>query len=101
VKIPRRFLCGLYATIALVALVGTWGNNLAYLNLGPIGGTVYFWQETMSTPASRSITVDIFFFALAVAVWMVMEARRLHIRGVWLYLVFGLLMQSASPSQSS
>ena len=44
-----------------------------------------------STP-SRSITVDLFFLGLAVLVWMVLEARRLGMRFVWLYLVFGMLI---------
>jgi hypothetical protein len=51
-----------------------------------------FWRETLANPASRSITVDLFFLGLAVFVWMVLEARRLGLRGVWLYLLFGMLV---------
>ena len=54
-----------------------------------------FWQETLVNPASRLITVDVFFLGLAVFVWMVLEARRLGMRGVWLYLLFGISLRSA------
>ena len=90
--ISRKALCVAYGLIALLALVGTWGNNIAYLSLGFVGANMTFWQETLATPASRSITVDLFVLGLAMFVWMVLEARRLGMRGVWLYLLFGMLV---------
>lgn len=90
--ISRKALCAIYGLIALFALVGTWGNNVAYLSLGFMGMATQFWQETLVNPASRSITVDLFFLGLAVFVWMVLEARRLGMRGVWLYLLLGMLV---------
>ena len=86
--ISRKALCLVYGLIALLALVGTWGNNVAYFTLG----FAAFWPDTLVNAASRSITVDIFFLGLAVFVWMVLEARRLGMRGVWLYLLFGMLV---------
>lgn len=91
-SISRKVLCIAYGLIALLALVGTWGNNLAYLSLGFVGTMKTFWGDTLVNAASRSITVDLFFLGLAVLVWMVLEARRLGMRGVWLYLVFGMLV---------
>ena len=88
-SVSRRALCVAYGVIAVLALIGTWGNNLPYLQ----SGFAAFWQDTLANPASRrSITVDIFFLILAVFVWMVLEARRLAMRGVWLYLIFGMLV---------
>ena len=87
-SLSRRVLCAAYGVIAVLALIGTWGNNLPYLQ----SGFAAFWQDTLANPASRSITVDIFFLILAVFVWMVLEARRLAMRGVWLYLIFGMLV---------
>ena len=93
-SLTRKAACFVYGLIGLLALAGTWGNNLKLL--GGAGGfldaNLEFWKETLVNPASRSITVDIFFLSLAVALWMVLEARRLAMRGVWLYLVFGLLV---------
>jgi hypothetical protein len=87
-SVSRRVLCAAYGVIAVLALISTWGNNLPYLQ----SGFAAFWQDTLANPASRSITVDIFFLALVVFVWMVLEARRLAMRGVWLYLIFGMLV---------
>ena len=90
--ISRKALCVVYGVIAVLALIGTWGHNIAYLDRGFVGANQAFWRDTLANPASRSITADIFFFGLAVFVWMVLEARRLGIRGVWLYMVFGILI---------
>ena len=94
----RRLLCVAYAAIAVLALVGTWSQNVYYLHPGegPLRGFVLatgrFWSETLATPASISITVDLLLFFLAAAVLMVVEARRLGIRWVWLYVLFGFLV---------
>jgi hypothetical protein len=94
----RRLLCITYGTIALLALIATWSQNLSYfrpeegLLLGFVMATGRFWPETLATPASVSITVDLGLFLLVAAVFMVMESRRLDIRFPWLYVVLGLLV---------
>jgi Terpene cyclase DEP1 len=90
--ISRRVLCVVYALVGLVALAGTWGNNIEYLHLGIVGANIHFWQETLVNPASRSITVDILCLALAAIVWMLLEARRLSMRGAWLWVLFGVFV---------
>ena len=90
--VSRKALCIVYASIGLVALVGTGSNNLQFLNLGPVGGNIAFWQETLAHPASRSITVDILYFLLAANLWMLLEARRLSMRWAWLYVLFGFFI---------
>jgi hypothetical protein len=91
-SISRAVLSAIYAAIGLAALIGTWGNNAAYLDLGIIGANLHFWQETLVNPASRSITVDILFLSLAVIIWMLLEARRLSMRWVWLYVLAGVFI---------
>jgi hypothetical protein len=93
-SISRKLLCIAYAAIAVVALVGTWGNNVHYfsLGLGLMGTNVHFWQETLVNPASRSITVDILFLGLAAIVWMLLEARRISMRWAWVYVLAGLFI---------
>ena len=91
-NVSRKALCLVYGLIALLALVGTWGNNVAYLHLGFLGANAKFWADTLANPASRSITADLFFLSVGVFVWMVLEARRLGMRLVWLYLAFGMLV---------
>lgn len=85
----RRTLCGLYLAIAVVALIATWRQNLAFMAESG-AGFVDFWLALLVNRPAISITVDIFLFALAAVVWMVLEARRLQVRMVWLYVLFGI-----------
>ncbi len=86
----RRILCGIYAAIAVVALLATWSQNLASMNGSsfPMG----FLQDLKANAATRSITVDIVLFFLAAAIFMVFEARRLAIPYVWAYIIGGMLI---------
>lgn len=92
--IHRRTLAWIYGIASVLALIGTWGNNLHYLSLGlnPLDVNLLFWKETLANPASRSITVDLFFLGVPVTLWMMMEARRLQMRGIWFYLIGSLLV---------
>lgn len=89
----RIALCAVYGAIAVIALVATWSQNLAYFHSGvsdffPAFGA--FLSDTKVTPAARSITVDIGLFFLAAAVFMVIEARKHNIRFVWAYIIGGM-----------
>jgi hypothetical protein len=94
----RQLLCWVYAAVSLVALVGTWYQNLWYFRrdegwvLGFALATGRFWSETLVTPASTSITVDFGLLLLPVFALMVIESRRLGIRFVWTYIVLGILV---------
>src|SRR5690348_9875572 len=91
----RRMLCNLYYAIAGIALIATWRQNLAFgreMGLGMGEMFVAFWPALLANRATISITVDIFLFALAAVVWMVLEARRLQLRFAWAYVVFGILI---------
>ena len=83
-----KFLCAIYAGIAIAALVATWSQNVAYLG-HPARFLSAFLVDTKTTPASRSLTVDILLFFLAAALLMVVEARKHGIKFVWLYIVGG------------
>lgn len=90
----RTALCTAYALIALLALIATWGQNLSYFGsvadfLPALGR---FVEDAKVNPAARSITVDIGFFFLAAAVFMVIEARKLGVRYVWAYIAGGLFV---------
>lgn len=79
--------------MALFALYGTWSQNLAYFAGG--GGPkafAAFVLDTKVNPASRSLGVDISVVFYAASVFMVLEARRLGVRFVWAYVIFGILV---------
>ncbi|OBB74049.1 DUF2834 domain-containing protein [Mycobacterium sp. 852014-52144_SCH5372336] len=86
-----KVLCAAYGSIAVVALIATWSQNLAYLDRGADFLRV-FWEETKVNPASRSITADITLFLLAAVIFMVFEARKHGIRFVWIYVIASFLI---------
>jgi hypothetical protein len=83
-----KVLCAVYAAIALVALIATWSQNVAYFG-NPGGFLLDFLNDSRVTPASRSLTVDIVLFFLAAAILMVVEARKHGVKFVWLYIAGG------------
>jgi hypothetical protein len=90
----QRLLIAFYAIVSIAALIATWSQNLQLFRpgSGPLEPFSAFVEATRVNPASRSITVDIGFFLLAASAFMVIEARRLGVRLVWLYIVFGFLI---------
>jgi hypothetical protein len=87
-----RRLCAVYAVLALAALVATWSQNLAFMARPDSGGVGGFIAAAFVNPAAASIGYDILFFSLAAFVWMVVEARRLGIRFVWLYIALSFVI---------
>jgi hypothetical protein len=92
--ISQKLLCAFYALVAAAALYATWSQNIQLMSpgMGPLDPYVVFVEQMKVNPASRSIAVDIGFFLLAAAAFMVIEARRLGVRFVWLYIVLGFVI---------
>lgn len=67
----------LLIALGVVGLIGTWAQGFHYLAHGFLAGNILFWQETVATPASTFLTVDILVLAAAVFVLMFAEGRRL------------------------
>jgi hypothetical protein len=84
----EKILCAIYAFIAILALITTWANNLAFLAL-PEGRTIEGWvYGVYANYAAASFTNDLIFLALAACVFIIIEGRRLRIR---FYLAYILL----------
>ena len=89
----RSLLCVVYLAIALAALVATWSQNLPYFTGAQLAGNgPSYLLDLKINGAARSFTVDIGLFLLAATFLMAVETRRLGIRWVWLYVVFGFLV---------
>ena len=78
-----------YGLVGITALVTTQIHALEYTAMGAINGTTAFWKDTLANASTRFITIDIMFLALAVTVWMLLEARRLKISIGWIYVLVG------------
>jgi Terpene cyclase DEP1 len=81
-----KVLCAVYGGIAVAAMIGTWSQGGPYLH-SATGFFINFWRDTKVTPASRFVTVDVLMLFLAVAILMVIEARKYNVRFVWAYIV--------------
>lgn len=49
-------------------------------------------MDTVITAASRSILIDIILLFMSIWVWMVIEAKKLGMKHLWAYFVFGLII---------
>lgn len=89
----NRQLAAVYGLLAVIALVLTWSQNLAYFGGGGgLSAFPAFLRDAAVNPASRSVTFDIAIVLYAAAVWMVFEGRRRRIPFVWAYVIGGLLV---------
>jgi hypothetical protein len=83
----EKILCAVYLAIALIALVATWSNNLAFIAQPHAAMTGEFFRDAYATPAAASFSNDLLMLTIAACIFMVIEARRLQIRFVALYIV--------------
>ena len=87
-----KALCALYAAVAAVALVATWWHNVAFVVSGQGESLLDFIRAAYTNHAAMSLTNDLLLVGAAVLVFMVVEARRLGIARIWLYLVISMLV---------
>jgi len=78
----------LLVALGVLGLVGTWAQGFHYLAHGLVAGNVLFWKETVATPASTFLVVDILVLAAGAFVLMFAEGRRLGLGAGWLWTYF-------------
>jgi len=88
----RQLLCVFYGLIALTALVMTWSQNLLYFQGPNPTGFGQYLLDLKVNGAARSFTVDIGLFLLAATGLMAVEARKVGMKFVWLYVICGFLI---------
>ena len=84
-----------YVALAVIGFVGTGSQVLGYLDAGPLGGTVDFWQDALSThDAARFLAIDVLVLGVAVFVLLGVESRRVGVSTSWFvfYLVGSVLV---------
>jgi uncharacterized protein DUF2834 len=85
-----RALCTCYALFAICDFLIMTPIAIVYIvqkhHAGIIGVVADFVREALSTPAGWFVYVDLTIAWIALAVFMVSEARRLGIRHVWAYI---------------
>jgi uncharacterized protein DUF2834 len=87
-----RVLVIVWGVIAAAALVGTWWNNLLFFKEAGTWSGLAFIEACFANHAAASISIDILLFGLAAMVFMKVEAKRLGIRFLWVYIVLSFLI---------
>lgn len=83
----EKILCAVYVLIAVIALVGTWSNNIGFM-LQPENRDLLSWYRAVyANQAAASFTNDLLMLGLAGSIFMVVEAQRLNMRFVWVYIL--------------
>jgi hypothetical protein len=83
----EKSISTIYAIIALVALVTTWSNNIAFM-IQPGNTTIQSWYDAIyANYAAASFTNDLFMLALAGCIFILVEGRRLQMRFVYVYIL--------------
>ncbi|MCS5716326.1 DUF2834 domain-containing protein [Herbiconiux sp. CPCC 205716] len=72
-----------YLVLAVVGLVGTWTFNVVAI----VERRDFLGEWFGSGPSVDSLGVDLAVVAVAAIVLMVVEGRRLRMRGLWLYVL--------------
>ena len=94
-----KTLCAVYAVLGLAALVGTQIALLRHFSTEG-NGFAEALSDTVVNPAAAFTVIDLLAVALIGLVFMVVEARRLGMRFVWVYVVltFAVAISVALPA---
>ena len=82
-------LAWLYLTLAIAGAVLTWQANIAFMQAhGKAFDLGLFVRLANANPAAQSLSRDLAVAATAFTVWMVVESRRIAMRGLpWVLLI--------------
>ena len=77
-----------YLALALAGAILPWMATLAFIRTsGNAFDLAQFVALANANPAAQSLSRDLLIGATAITLWMVVEARRLQVRGLWLALL--------------
>lgn len=93
----QRFLCAFYGLTALAALLVTWSQLAPYYgdahDLTALrAGFLRYFDDLRINPAARAIAADMLVLGLGASTFMILEARRLGMSYVWVYIVLGFVV---------
>ena len=90
-KIFNKALIVTYIFIAIGALIATWYHNILFIKTNG-KGFMGFINGMYANHAAASIANDVLFLGIAVNVLMIVEAKRIGIKYVWLYILLSFVV---------
>lgn len=86
--VPSPWLQWLYLALAVGGAVFPWLANADYIReYGQAFDLTQFIELANANPAARSLSRDLLIGASAITIWIIVEARRLKMRGLWIVLL--------------
>lgn len=94
-----KYSAHFYGLAAIAGLIFTWHFNLQFINEHDGFSLVAFLKESFATNGASSIASDFIVVASVFFFWSFKEAKRLNMRGWWLFLVisFGVALAFTMP----
>ena len=84
----RSWISYLYLTISILGAIFTTFCNIKFANIyGPGFDLKNFILLATNNPAAQSISFDLFFLAMAVFIWIILESKRLEIKHLWIIIL--------------
>jgi hypothetical protein len=85
---PRPWVAWTYLALALAGAILPWMANLEFMRqYGAVFDLGLFVRLANANPAAQSLSRDLLIGSTAVLLWIVVESRRLGMRGLWLVLL--------------
>ncbi len=97
---PNPWLAWTYLALAIVGAILPWLANLDFIRAsGSAFDLGLFIAQANANPAAQSLSRDLLVGATAFTIWMVVEAKRLQIRYVWLAILasFAIAFACGAP----
>ena len=85
---PSPWLQWIYLALAMGGAIFPWLANAEFIrDYGQAFNLPQFIELANANPAARSLSRDLLIGATAVTIWIISEARRLKMRGLWIVLL--------------
>lgn len=85
---PSPWLQWVYLALAVSGAIFPWLANAEFIrDYGQAFDLAQFMELANANPAARSLSRDLLIGATAVTIWIISEARRLKMRGLWIVLL--------------
>ncbi len=85
---PRPWVAWIYLALAVAGGILPWMANLEFIHqYGGVFDLGLFVRLANANPAAQSLSRDLLIGSTAVLLWIVVESRRLGMRGLWLVLL--------------